>query len=289
LQKWKEKIGDYIALGAKHEGWLKRADVAAAIGLAWGEMGEWAEAIPPLETAIKAEKSNCPLRVLEQCANFKVRLAAKQFSECAPADRDRNRNEYVVIIERAIDDLKILSGFAETEERLSLIGGSYKRLALVQTEPSGRDRAKQEMANYYEKAYEKRQKAYAFTNWATAFMLVDPAAAKKKNFETVAVSLKDALTTDLVNEQNFWNFAGIADIDLVRFINASLPATPAALNEKAAELKNEIIKGYRRAINRGVSPREKGSVIENLDFVIEMIKNPDDPIRKAVQEIRDSL
>jgi hypothetical protein len=293
----------------KREDWPKRADVAAAIGLAWGEIGEWAEAIPPLEAAIAAEKSNCSLRVIEQCANFEVRLAVKQWFEIrakAPADVDGQRVKHIQTVERAIRKLKILSRCAETEERLSLIGGSYKRLALIQTEPSSLQRALQEMANNYEKAYLKQHKPYAFTNWATALMLVDPVAAKEKDFETVAVTLREALNKQLEDEHNFWNFAGIADIDLVRLMAACLtddasqskggkagkaakPAAPAVLNTRAAELKQDVIDSYRRAFKRGASPREKGSVIENLSFVIEMIDTRCDALVEAVKAIKGSL
>jgi CHAT domain-containing protein len=293
VEQWRKDISASIALipKAKRKEWAKRADVAAAIGFACGEINEWVKAITFLETAVKAEKSSCPLRVVEQCANFKVRHAAKQWSKCAPADRDRKRDEYVGIIQKAIAHLKSLSDLAETEERSNLMGGAYKRLALVHLEPSDRCGALKEMARYYEKAYLKRNNAYAFTNWATALMLTDPTIAmtKGRSVRADAVGLQQALAKKVAKEPNFWDSAAIADIDLVCLIVAWFGAASATLNEEAATLKEDVIGGYRRACERGASPRERGSVIENLNFVIEMIESPEDPLRKAVQEIRDSL
>jgi hypothetical protein len=259
-----------------------------------------------VECALAADQMPCDRTVLLHMAATYVRIAADVESRHASRpDVDGQRVKHIQTVERAIRKLKILSRCAETEERLSLIGGSYKRLALMQTEPSGLQRALQEMANNYKKAYLKRHN-YAFTNWATALMLVDPVAAKEKDFETVAVSLREALNKQLEDEQNFWNFAGIADIDLVRLMAACLtddasqskggkagkaanPAAPAVLNARAAELKQEVIDSYWRAFKRGASPREKGSVIENLSFMIEMIHTRGDALVEAVKAIKGSL
>ncbi|MEZ5628489.1 MAG: CHAT domain-containing protein, partial [Rhodocyclaceae bacterium] len=52
------------------ERWLARADVAAAIGFAWGETGAFAEAVDWLNRALGYDEGDCPVRAVEQCANF---------------------------------------------------------------------------------------------------------------------------------------------------------------------------------------------------------------------------
>jgi CHAT domain-containing protein len=283
LDKWEKEISDCIDRipDAKGEEWRKRADVAAAIGFAWGELQQWDKAIPALKTAIAGEKSNCALRVIEQCANFEVRLAAKQW----PQAPEEQRIEHVKTIDSAIRKLRILARCAETAERLNLIAASYKRLALVQT-GSASAKALRDAATYYAKALDKnRDSAYAFTNWATTLMLGDSEAARSEGtkLDEDAARLKNALTQD-----DFWNSAGIADLDLVRLIAAVLAEDPL-LNAKAAGLKQDVIDGYGRAFKRGASPRQKDSVLENLKFVIGIIENREDPLRKAVEEIRQFL
>jgi tetratricopeptide (TPR) repeat protein len=73
------RIRERIPASAREQ-WEKRADVAAAIGFVYGELSDWSQAIAWLERALNADKADCPVRVIEQYANFKVRLAAEEWS-----------------------------------------------------------------------------------------------------------------------------------------------------------------------------------------------------------------
>lgn len=288
--------------------------MAAALGFAWGELGEWTEAVTCLETALRGAKSDCPLRVIEQCANFRVRKAAAQWKALrdtsSPADLEAPHRDLVKAIQKAIDDLETLAEYGKTRERLTLLGGSWKRLAFVQTEQASRAKALSETARYYKDAldHSKDSDAYAWTNWAAAELLsarfdqADAATWSKKSsqIEAQAPRLKEALQKDIETNPNFWNYAGLADVDLVRLI-AAYPiirartrrskesAESEALGQFARDLKSAVIKGYQTAIMRGGSPREKGSVIENLDFVLEIIENQKDPLTEAIKDIRENL
>ena len=118
--------------------------------------------------------------------------------------------------------------------------------------------------------------------------------------EAHASRLREALTSDSEANPNFWNCTGIADIDLVHLI-AAVPPPPAPKGKKAKErvqptplspeaiaFRDKAIVGYRRAIARGASPREIGSLTENLDFLIEVIE-PEDPLLGAIQAIRECV
>ena len=186
---WKEEISRYLARipQAKREEWTTRADVAAAVGFAWGEIKEWAEAIKWLETALKGAKGDCPVRLIEQCANFKVRLAATQWMSLRPQTSEelkKARDEHIKTINQAIRQLKTLVELGETKERFNLLGGSFKRLALVQTVGASRNSALSEMAKYYEAAFRstKDADAYAWTNWATAVLLAARLEHKKESY-----------------------------------------------------------------------------------------------------------
>lgn len=312
------RLSDRIPEGMREE-WLRRGDVAAAIGFALGEAGAWADAVEWLEKAFASAKGDYPIRVVEQCANFKVRREAEQWVALraeAPADLESRRHKYVRTIERAIRELNLLRQCAETKERLSLLGGAYKRLALVQTQPDGRHKALLKMAEFFRRAFDfdSRPEAYAFTNWATAYLLAlrmrpTPAGATRSDLDVEAARVKEALAKRNETDPTFWNGAGVADIDLVRLIavcqaDAPAPAprkgarriggqkTAAPQTDRAAEcaaLVDNVIEGYRRAIERGASPREIASVIENLDFVIEMIGKSPGPLMAALKRIGDAL
>ena len=241
--------------------------------------------------------------MIEQCANFKVRHAAAEwlaFRVQSSGDLEAQRTKHIKTIKKAIVDLRLLSKHGTTEERLISSGGLLSASALVQTEPLS---ALSNMAQYYKKAFEfknRRSKAYAWTNWATAELLAsrlnkDNATQRTEilsRIEADAPRLREVQAKESEAKPNFWNYAYVADIDFVRLIatcpiDASAEAEP--LNKAAASLKNEVIEGYRSAISRGASPRQTGTLIENLDFVIEIIGNREDPLMEAVQAIRDAL
>ena len=60
--KWEGEAASFLARNpeARRDDWRKRADVAAALGLAWGELREWARAVECLETAMGGEKAIVP-------------------------------------------------------------------------------------------------------------------------------------------------------------------------------------------------------------------------------------
>jgi hypothetical protein len=216
----------------------------------------------------------------------------------SPADIEIRRLELIKAIEKAIHELETLAEYGKTKERLNLLGGSWKRLGFVQTERASRSQALSKMAGYYKAAldFANRSDAYAWTNWATAELLstrfdqVDEATWSKNSSEIEAEAplLREALRREIETNPNFWHYAGLADIDLVLLI-AAYPIVRQTSSTAAIELKKEVIKGYQRAIVRGGSPREKDSLIENLDFMLEIIGNSKDPLMEAIKGIRDAL
>ncbi len=302
--QWRTEISGYLAR-TPEKNWLDRSDVAGAIGLAYGELRDWAKAIEWLEKAIAGEKSNCPLRVIEQWSNFKVRLAAEQwFTRRAQPSVDvvDLRSQCIRTIKDAILKLEQLTSYklqalsdaeqnAQTTERFNLLGGSYKRLALIETESKRRCEALENMATQYGGAFKRTGKSYAWTNWVTAQLMakrIHEAAEcpDVADIETAAVHQAEDLKKILDKSPNFWDCATAADIDLVRLI-AACSATGAP-TENVSKLKDEVIRGYQRARRRGSSPRELSSLAENLDFVIEMAE-PRDPLITVLQAIRRSF
>ena len=63
-------IGERRQAGVHHTGTRVRA---------WGEARCWAEAIEWLDKALAAEAGVCPLRAIEQRANYRVRRAADEW------------------------------------------------------------------------------------------------------------------------------------------------------------------------------------------------------------------
>ena len=89
----------------------------------------------------------------------------------------------------------------------------------------------------------------------------------------------------------------LADLELVRLLERCITAPAsgararrtASLPRPCAEIAERIRDGYRRVITRGASPRERASVIENLDCLLILLGQDLPALRKALEEIRDAL
>jgi hypothetical protein len=293
---------------AERTRWLARADVAAALGFAWGEARFWEAAIDCLSTAVSAAKGSCPLRALEQLANFRVRHAAELWQSrrargvVDTADEIQARNE---LMDRAIADLTQLCERAPTAERLDLLGSAHKRRALAaDADPAARLAALDACADAYLKSFERggKQEAYPFTNWASAALLAGRLDAKRadtwrQGLETDIARLQAALQTRYDSEPDFWDGAALADLDLLRLLERCIGAPAAgarsrraaSLPRPCAEIAERIRDGYRSVITRGASPRERASVIENLDCLVILLGQDLPALRKALEDIRDAL
>jgi tetratricopeptide (TPR) repeat protein len=285
---------------AQRDNWKRLAEVRAALGLAWGEARRWTEAIDCLEQALKAEKGSCPMRAAEQRANYIVRRAADEWlaQRGDAARRTGARAALTKAVNEAIRDLERLRESGDTEERLNLLGSACKRLALIQT-ASARRKALERMAGYYERAFEHcgRAKAYGFTNWATALVLARDADAApttddwRRQFEREAERLDEAAVRGNAADPNFWDAAGLGDLALARLLERCFPgdASANALPADCDALVDTVIGRYRDALRRGASPRERASLVENLDFAIEFAGPATTPLATALRRIRDTL
>ncbi|MHB1375166.1 MAG: hypothetical protein ACYCWL_14940 [Thauera sp.] len=110
--------------------------------------------------------------------------------------------------------------------------------------------------------------------------------------------LPEALRKRYADAPDFWDGAALADLDLVRLLDHCLASAPPAgkrtrqadtLPAECATLAAQVGAGYRRVIGRGASPRERASVIENLDCLIALLGSDLPALRKALAEIRDAL
>lgn len=276
------------------KGWTKRADVAAALGFVWGETGEWERAIASLRTAIAAEHGQCSVRVIEQLANYEVRLACSRW--LAADDRQRDHTLRAGLrqeIEQAIARLAGLCASGPTSERLCLLGGAYKRLAIIEAAAGGRCEALVNMAEHYRDAYAREGQAYAFINWASAALLIRrfhpeqpaelPPLLGLATLKQDIARLRKQLDKRNAHTPNFWDSASLADLDLV----LALADSPRSRKSAAApgEAARQI---YRQAIQRGASVRERSSVIEHLDFLRQNFPD-NDPLSGLIAQIKEDL
>jgi tetratricopeptide (TPR) repeat protein len=126
------KKRDQLRQLASRKGWLKEEGVLAGIARVHGELGEFESALEVYSEALELEKSGMTITDLEQRANYRVRLGEKQ--------------EDVEAVTQGIAELDtLIERHGKTGERLSLLAGSYKRLAQLQSEAERSDSKAEEV------------------------------------------------------------------------------------------------------------------------------------------------
>ncbi|MFC0668690.1 CHAT domain-containing protein [Azotobacter chroococcum] len=281
----------------QRESWKQRADVASALGFAWGEARFWPEAIEWLAKALNAPQGNCPIRVIEQLANFHVRHAMEEWLALQRQGDSKSDDTHRICNNTmdAIINLEALCLHAPTAERFNLLGSAYKRLALMQELTPARLNTLDKMAAAYEQSFKLggSGEAYSFSNWGIAKVLalrLDAARSDdwRLTLEGECTRLRSKLQDNNECNPTFWNSTGSADLDLVRLLVRSTPAAET-LPTSCEALVEQIIKDYCSAFKRGASPREQASVIENLDWLIAFLADSAGPLAKVVGRIREAI
>ena len=274
----------------KDDRWLDRPDVAAAVGLAYGEFGMFDKALPHLDRALKGEKAGVEVRVVEQLADFKSRRAVELKQGAAAGEDKRSPDQ---LIRESFDELQALESFGETARRLSLLGSASRRKAWVTSGEERKD-ALTAMAAYYKKAHDKNYNeergtmdVCALMNWLTAELLCGPYGVERAepvDIEDWCEKARARGEERNRQEPNFSNAVTRAVCDLVQ----------AMASGKLKERRDSIVQAYRQAMSRGPSPLEFLAVMEPVQFLAEMVKDavelPADPeATKATGEEAESL
>ncbi|WP_180129044.1 CHAT domain-containing protein [Rhodoferax sp. BLA1] len=281
---------------AQAEQWLQRADVCAALGLAWGELREWQQALDWLDKALAAERGDCPMRVLEQHANFRVRLAQHSWRAArrlSPAKRELVRQQAVHNIDTAVADLQLLCQRSPSSERLNLLGSAHKRLAVLQTDASQQLAALRQMALHYQQSLLRHSDAYAFTNWLAATLLIAQRdTAPKLDTAGITAQLaqqRSALSQRLADNPNFWDAASLADLSLSQLLLQAANQPRRRAKVPAGTQAAPVLAAYRAAIGRASSPRELAALTDNLDFLLSLWSAADKPTRHLLEQLLESL
>ncbi|HEX6707145.1 MAG TPA: CHAT domain-containing protein [Albitalea sp.] len=269
-------------LRKRHPDWLKRAEVAAAAGIALGALERFEEAVEFLDVAIQAKRADVSLRAIEQRANFVV----KQALRAAIDGKVKDREAAVAVMRGAIRDVEALrllgsrtetvDGKAverrpgETLERLILLGSAWKRIAWISK--AGRAQALQESIACYQEANEKANAdgihdANPLTNLLMVRAVGDWFRLKQGAGEPMDVEALAAEGVRWSEQQerklpDFWSSVAAPDCMLAAALWAG------KLDEQAAQIEQS----YVRVILRGAGAKEVGSVLEQLDFMAEMAR-----------------
>lgn len=242
--------------------WLEMGDIRAALGFAYGDLGDFDKAIPHYQAALKADDGKAPLKAAEQLANLEARLAVKRVQAGAPYSEVRQDFD-----EAAKRIRSMIETYGESVERHIMLGSVYKRQALAQL-VSGVDtrqalEAAQESYDDAARMYQERTgEIYPYpVLYASALAII---RHKTGQIENVPLEFKQRIDLaakageeDDKAEPQYWSAITKAESQLVLGL---------AGDDLSSKL-DAIVQGYLDAQKHDGSARELKSVREHLDFL----------------------
>jgi hypothetical protein len=232
-------------------------------------------------------KGDVTMNDVEQLANLKMRYAYELVRkqglgevsekstgpEAKKASRDGQELPATPSADTLLADaerlLSQLALFSESGERLALRGGLYKRRAAIAARRRESAAAElDKMADAYRRASEamrsdgKSDDPYPLTNYIAAELLRAPKFSAKEA-DAWRREIDEAERTGRRQQdlyRDFWSRSNVADCLLMR----------ALIDGTIAESSDLIVREYREAQNRGASLKEWRSVVENLEFLLDV-------------------
>jgi len=259
------------------QGWMESSATCAALGSAFGELGSFEEALSYYQKSRALSPSDASVESLEHLVNLSGRLALELFSDMlgtraadAPREVHVEAQRLFAEAEKILDALLVLG---ETSERLSLKGSLYKRKAMVAVDSKERHRALQQMAHFYNAAYDLGVAArsddayYSLANrLAAEIVLAWPSSARRPRSKAARERLnaiKDGLekirsiAAQTKQGTDFWADTLMGNV---------LLGTCMARQEISATDLDDMQTVYSNAAIRGGSARALRSVTDHIRF-----------------------
>ena len=238
--------------------WKESAELCALIAAAFAELGEYEQAIQYYDTVLSAEVACAPVKALEQLANYRVR-----WSEQLATDRPEQALDQ---LDRAESLLKNLIGIGETAERWSLLAGVMKRRALFATDAATRRDALREMSRAYANAFAVSTRhgpgdTYPLSNHIAAEVVLSwqegEVAGHLDDVKRLLNRLQDVERSRVGVYTDAFNLLSRGERSLLEALVAR-----QLDDQTVARIGDE----FSRALSRGATPRERGSIRTQLQF-----------------------
>ena len=249
---------------------IRNAAITEKEACVYAECNDYENAIARFESLLTMEEAGFSVTALEKYCNIRAKVYVKNWQNGLEKTKQAAKMEHV------INDLKQLLKMSPTAERLSLLGSTYKRKAMVSSNIADKVKALIQSADYYKKAFNMpayNNKTYSLTNWLEIEKILQLVKSKpgiktiigKYKFAAPA-KVKAAIAEALNNMIN-----ADADID---FWTATSQAN-ALMCAWLLEGKNTkdltdamVLDAYTKVWNFAGSQNKKISETEHFDFLI---------------------
>lgn len=246
--------------------WWRSSEVCARAAEAFLELGYFERAAGYFESVPQTERANASIRALELSANCKVRWAGQLVRI------DRKDPKAVELLDQAETLLDPLLDLGRTSERLSLLGGYYKRRALMAGAAAARRQALTAMSKAYADSYAHAvatagDTAYPLGNQLAADVVLSwkKKGAPKEAARGVFAALEelDGIARSLAaSSTDAFHLSATAERGLVQ-----------ALAERKMDnaARGRIARAYQDALSRGATAKKRDSMRTQFHFFISMI------------------
>jgi tetratricopeptide (TPR) repeat protein len=250
--------------------WFKRGEVAAAFGRAYGEIGDFENAVQWYTVAVRAEDGGAGLRALEQLGNMRARLGEKIYRR--DPDDASERARALAIVEEGIELLKKAAAIAPTTERDSLLGSAYKRLAEI-SGGGERSRAALEQALVYYRSAEKVALGGggdlfypALNSLSLELRLRSHGRKSSQRFEAARIdAIRESIEQKNQTNADFWSVIGRTELMVYEALDAG----------RLAGVVEAAIAELRDVAKRVTSQRKWDSVVFQMRVTLEdYLKTP---------------
>jgi tetratricopeptide (TPR) repeat protein len=236
--------------------------VAEAFGNAWSKLERFAEATEWYERARQAQDGTASLAAIEQLVNAKSRQAWNSIKN-NPAPLTEAIDKARQAIYDAMALLNTLQTLAPTDERESIYGSGFKRLAMVEAKagcPAAEKSAIDRMWQHYNTAETIARAAQmrAFFYPAMNRIAAQLALAKPLDKSDLA-AVRESMTSA---PPDFWSVVGQTELDVIESIAAG----------RLSQDVTHFIAVFREHHARVDNPRMWGSVLDNATFVLSGYK-----------------
>ena len=244
--------------------WRSSAELIAALGRAYGELGQFEKAVECYSNALSCNDATLPVKAVEQLCNLEARLALSALRG--------DPKEAEAALERASTRLEgLITHCGLTAERRGLRGSIAKRRAILAPDLASKLEALVVMSEaYHEQRGPKGTPAaevdpYTLFNALAADVLIcllkEQPSKPKKLMDHLKLA-KDAAADNDRKDPSFWNAVVKPDCMLLEGL---------AKRQLDEEARGEILAAYLHARHRAASPREFRSVLEQIDFYLEVL------------------
>jgi tetratricopeptide (TPR) repeat protein len=253
--------------------WLRAADINAALGRAYGELGLFSRAIACYRAALEAETSDFHLHCLERLADLQSRCAVQSVKDHrASGEGDGGSDDGSDarrMIDQAIDLVQKLCALGKNGSRLALLGACHRRKALL-TAGNERRKAVKAMGDFYRQAFEHRKQAgvtdpdFLLNRTMADLVLRKHLPDPDKEFECELADRYEEIHTTAfdraIRQPGLWTT--YVECTLLRHVSqASLPPYVEGL-----------VLEFKAAQARGAAPRDLRAAIEHIEFLVEMFR-----------------